>query len=50
MARVGWDTKIFKVLSDSEDPMTCEELANKTGVDPVLMSECFSNISIVRNS
>ncbi|KAF2874757.1 S-adenosyl-L-methionine-dependent methyltransferase [Massariosphaeria phaeospora] len=37
MARVGVDTKTFEVLGGSTKPMSSEEVAEKTGVDPVLM-------------
>jgi predicted transcriptional regulator len=38
MARVGTDVRLFEVLSESERPMTSDELAQKTNVDPNLMS------------
>jgi hypothetical protein len=39
MARVGTDTKLFEIIAASDSPLTCGELAEKTGVDPVLMSK-----------
>ena len=39
MARVGHDTKIFQTLVDCKSPLNCEELAEKTKVDLVLLSK-----------
>jgi hypothetical protein len=39
MARVGSDIKLYEVLEKSDQPLTCAELSQNCGVDPVLMSE-----------
>ncbi|KAF2265443.1 S-adenosyl-L-methionine-dependent methyltransferase [Lojkania enalia] len=37
MARVGVDTKLFEVVSKSVEPISSEQAAEATGVDPILM-------------
>lgn len=39
MARVGVDSKIFEILAASSSPLSSEEVAEKTGVEPVLASK-----------
>jgi hypothetical protein len=38
MARVGTDVKLFEILTESEQPMSSEELAQATGFEHNLMS------------
>lgn len=38
MARVGTDVKLFEILAQSALPMSSEELARDTGLEPNLMS------------
>ena len=45
MARIGGDTKTFEILSSSERPLSNEDVAEKTGVDPILMSKCIAHPS-----
>jgi hypothetical protein len=39
MAKVGVDTKLFEVLVASGVPLSSEEVAEKTGIEPVLASK-----------
>jgi hypothetical protein len=38
MARVGRDSKLWTVLTESDGPMTLAQIAEKTGFDPILLS------------
>lgn len=38
MTRVGYDSKIWAVLSESDSPLSLAQIAEKTGFDPILLS------------
>jgi hypothetical protein len=38
MARVGTDVKLWKMLEESETPLSLAQIAEKTSVDRVLLS------------
>lgn len=44
MARIGHDTKIFQTLVDANRPLSCEELAEKTKVDLLLISKSIRQL------
>lgn len=35
--RIGIDLKIFKLLTESESPLTVDEISRKTDVNPVFL-------------
>ena len=37
--RIGIDLKLFEILTESDDPMTVEQLAASTGASPSLLGE-----------
>jgi hypothetical protein len=39
MARVGYDSKLWTVLAESESPLSLAHIAEKTGFDPLLLSK-----------
>jgi demethylsterigmatocystin 6-O-methyltransferase len=40
MAKVGYDSQLWKVLAESESPLSLDQIAKKTGFDPLLLSKC----------
>lgn len=41
MAKIGIELNLFDILAASESPLTSATLAEKTGVDPILMSKFY---------
>ena len=51
MTKIGTDLKLFEILKDHKAPMTTEELAQKTGAAPLLLSRllrCMASQSIIK--
>jgi len=45
MARVGYDSKIWKVLAESKTPLSVAQIAEKTAFNPILLSTSNCKVS-----
>lgn len=45
VVRVGIDIKLFNLLSESDDPLSLDQLTKSTGADPTLLVSTFASSS-----
>jgi hypothetical protein len=49
MAKVGYNSQLWKVLAESESPLSLSQIAEKTGFDPLLLSKLYLDVGMLHD-